>query len=281
MNKYNSIIKKIFLMAVLTIVVYNYTKDEEEWFKYGKEIFDIIYQLALGYVISYIFYLVTIYYPTKYKNKKIYISLCKEIYNTAKENEKILSTVFFGVNKDVPFENFDVHYRSIYYDTEKHMHMILLNEFDFERKQEEVVPNNLGNIREYSFYHQRFYEMYYESLQQLKNYFQCNMREMIEFSFNYQESKNIVDKSEELLEYICKFDINKHNILLEYIKDDKDAFREFVHSEDEKEYKLLNPNNYCNDKVQANNILRELYNLIHINVEYLHNLNHLIKSFQK
>lgn len=282
MSKYNKIIKIILLIAILIITTYIYTKDVEELFQYGTEIFYIANQIAIGYIVSYIFYLVTIYYPQKNKNKRLHNSLCYELFQVVKNNEKILSTVFLAVNEENEFEDCDITYISVYHGTKKHMIMRSLDEFDFSRKEKEVVPKNMGNLLEYSFYKQRFYEMYYESLKELKDYIQNNLREMIELSFDYHECKNIVDKSEELLNYINKFDLNKYNILLEDIKSDRwnDTFKYFI-SEGRNEYKLLNLDSYSSDSIPATNILRELYNLIHINVEFLDYLYNLKKSFQE
>ena len=59
----NTLITKIFVVALVIIISYILTKDFFELFKYVKDFYNLFFQLSIGYVISFIFYVMQVYLP--------------------------------------------------------------------------------------------------------------------------------------------------------------------------------------------------------------------------
>ena len=66
----NKIIFSCFCVATLIGVVYILTMDQEEWFPYAGDWFDLIFQLSVGFIINFIFFVTQIYIPQYKQNRE-------------------------------------------------------------------------------------------------------------------------------------------------------------------------------------------------------------------
>ena len=63
--KGNTIIFVSFLLAIIVIGLYIQTKNVVEWFPHADEWFQVLFQLSIGFVVSFIFYVTQVYLPRR------------------------------------------------------------------------------------------------------------------------------------------------------------------------------------------------------------------------
>lgn len=68
--KENQVIFNLFILSLIIIFLYIYTKDIPELFNYGEEVFNLIFQLSIAYIVSLIFYIIVNYIPEKKRNNR-------------------------------------------------------------------------------------------------------------------------------------------------------------------------------------------------------------------
>ncbi len=70
--KKNILISIILVFAIFIVISYIITKDMPELFRYAEDIYNVLFQLSIGYIISFVFYVLQVYIPnvkqTKYTN---------------------------------------------------------------------------------------------------------------------------------------------------------------------------------------------------------------------
>lgn len=67
--KENKIITAIFLICFTIVLAYLLSLDLPEWFRHANDLFNIICQLSIGFIINFIFYVTQVYIPKRKKEK--------------------------------------------------------------------------------------------------------------------------------------------------------------------------------------------------------------------
>ena len=83
---YNNKIISILLIVSLTVMILHFISlGKQEWFRHAGDAFDVLNNIAIGYVVNFIFYVTQIYIPSIRKNRIIYACInerLKDIANT-------------------------------------------------------------------------------------------------------------------------------------------------------------------------------------------------------
>ncbi|SOD11523.1 hypothetical protein SAMN06298224_0214 [Fibrobacter sp. UWB16] len=77
--KGNTIIFVSFLLAIIVIGLYIQTKNVVEWFPHADEWFQVLFQLSIGFVVSFIFYVTQVYLPRRKSIARINQCICARI----------------------------------------------------------------------------------------------------------------------------------------------------------------------------------------------------------
>lgn len=81
----NKIISILLIVSLMVIVLHFISLGEPEWFPHAGDAFDVLNNIAIGYVVNFIFYVTQIYIPYVKKNRIIYACInerLKDIGNT-------------------------------------------------------------------------------------------------------------------------------------------------------------------------------------------------------
>ena len=81
----NKIISILLIVSLMVIVLHFISLDEPEWFRHAGDAFDVLNNMAIGYVVNFIFYVTQIYVPSIKRNRIIYACInerLKDIGNT-------------------------------------------------------------------------------------------------------------------------------------------------------------------------------------------------------
>ena len=70
--KENRLISFVFAFSVLSVVIYTLTLEESEWFPHAGDWFNILFQLSIGFIINFMFYVTQVYVPRIKQNKQAY-----------------------------------------------------------------------------------------------------------------------------------------------------------------------------------------------------------------
>lgn len=77
--KENRLISFVFIFSVLVVVVYMITLDVPEWFHHAGEWFNILFQLAIGFIINFMFYVTQVYVPKIRQTRQAYKCIYKRV----------------------------------------------------------------------------------------------------------------------------------------------------------------------------------------------------------
>lgn len=77
--KENRLISYVFIFSVLVVVIYTLTLDEPEWFPHAGDWFNILFQLSIGFIINFMFYVTQVYIPRIRQNKQAYSCIYKRV----------------------------------------------------------------------------------------------------------------------------------------------------------------------------------------------------------
>lgn len=61
--KYHKVISACFVVSLAIIVLYIFSLKKIEWFSYAGEWFKVLFQLSIGFVVNFIFYVTQVYIP--------------------------------------------------------------------------------------------------------------------------------------------------------------------------------------------------------------------------
>ena len=68
----NKIIVFFLVVSKLVIILHFVSLDKPEWFPHAGDAFDVLHNIAIGYVVNFFFYVTQIYIPSVKRNKIIY-----------------------------------------------------------------------------------------------------------------------------------------------------------------------------------------------------------------
>lgn len=87
----NKLITAFFAISVVIIVTYILSMDLPEWFNGAGDWFNLLFQLAVGYIINFMFYVTQVYVPNNKRNNVVQTCITKRISLLANDMEKSLS----------------------------------------------------------------------------------------------------------------------------------------------------------------------------------------------
>lgn len=67
----NRWITSILFLAIVIIISYLASLDMSEWFRHAGDVFNLFYNLAIGYCVSFVFYVLQVYIPSVKRTEKI------------------------------------------------------------------------------------------------------------------------------------------------------------------------------------------------------------------
>lgn len=69
--KGNRIITVVFVFAIFVVFAYMFSLDAKEWFKHAGDWFGVLFQLAIGYIINFMFYVTQVFIPNHKRNEMV------------------------------------------------------------------------------------------------------------------------------------------------------------------------------------------------------------------
>ena len=87
----NKLITAFFVISVVVIVTYILSMDLPEWFNGAGDWFNLLFQLAVGYIINFMFYVTQVYVPNNKRNNVVQACITKRISLLANDMDKSLS----------------------------------------------------------------------------------------------------------------------------------------------------------------------------------------------
>lgn len=87
----NKLITLFFAISVAVIIAYILSMDLPEWFNGAGDWFNVLFQLAVGYIINFMFYVTQVYVPNKKRNDVVQACIAKRISRLADDMNKSLS----------------------------------------------------------------------------------------------------------------------------------------------------------------------------------------------
>ena len=87
----NKLITAFFVISVAVIVAYFLSIDLPEWFNGAGDWFNLLFQLAVGYIINFMFYVTQVYVPNNKRNAIVEACIAKRISLLIADMDKSLS----------------------------------------------------------------------------------------------------------------------------------------------------------------------------------------------
>ena len=87
----NKLITAFFAISVAVIVAYFLSIDLPEWFNGAGDWFNLLFQLAVGYIINFMFYVTQVYVPNNKRNAIVEACIAKRISLLIADMDKSLS----------------------------------------------------------------------------------------------------------------------------------------------------------------------------------------------
>ena len=87
----NKLITAFFAISVAVIVAYFLSIDLPEWFNGAGDWFNLLSQLAVGYIINFMFYVTQVYVPNNKRNAIVEACIAKRISLLIADMDKSLS----------------------------------------------------------------------------------------------------------------------------------------------------------------------------------------------
>ena len=87
----NKLITAFFAISVAVIVAYILSMDLPEWFNGAGDWFNLLFQLAVGYIINFMFYVTQVYVPNSKRNTIVETCITKRISLLIADMDKSLS----------------------------------------------------------------------------------------------------------------------------------------------------------------------------------------------
>lgn len=95
----NKLITYFFIISLSIIVSYIWTMEQPELFDGAEKIYNLFFQLAIGYIINFMFYITQVYIPNERKDLAVKRCIAKRIeklINDMNESLSKLSSVYVG-----------------------------------------------------------------------------------------------------------------------------------------------------------------------------------------
>ena len=87
----NKLITAFFAISVAVIVAYILSMDLPEWFNGAGDWFNLLFQLAVGHIINFMFYVTQVYVPNSKRNAIVETCITKRISLLIADMDKSLS----------------------------------------------------------------------------------------------------------------------------------------------------------------------------------------------
>ena len=91
--KENGWISALFLVSILIIILYMYSLEKTEWFPHAGDWFNVVFQISVGYIVSFIFYITQVYIPERRNRENINRCICIEIDRILMRVEELFSHI--------------------------------------------------------------------------------------------------------------------------------------------------------------------------------------------
>lgn len=99
--KQNKVITACFVISFVVISLYIVSLNETEWFPHAGDWFNVLFQLSIGFVINFIFYVTQVYIPRKNLSRQANLCIHERIQNVIRRMNEIFRDIV---------EKYDGHY---------------------------------------------------------------------------------------------------------------------------------------------------------------------------
>ena len=91
--KYNKVISVCFATSFAIIVLYIFSLNETEWFPHAGDWFTVLFQLSIGFVINFIFYVTQVYIPRQNLSRQANRCIQERIQNVVDKMDDIFRRI--------------------------------------------------------------------------------------------------------------------------------------------------------------------------------------------
>ena len=91
--KYNKVISVCFATSFAIIVLYIFSLNETEWFPHAGDWFNVLFQLSIGFVINFIFYVTQVYIPRQNLSRQANRCIQERIQNVVDKMDDIFRRI--------------------------------------------------------------------------------------------------------------------------------------------------------------------------------------------
>ena len=99
--KHNKVITACFVVSFVIISLYIFSLNETEWFPHAGDWFNVLFQLSIGFVINFFFYVTQVYIPRQNLSQQANRCIHERIKNVIRRMDEIFRDIV---------EKYDVHY---------------------------------------------------------------------------------------------------------------------------------------------------------------------------
>lgn len=100
----NKWISGILFLSIVIIISYLASLDMPEWFKNAGDVFNLFYNLSIGYCVSFIFYLLQVYIPSLKRTEKVNEQIYRRLLYLSNDMKELIHEVVKVQFKDIPKE---------------------------------------------------------------------------------------------------------------------------------------------------------------------------------
>ena len=91
--KNNFLISVILIIALVIVISFILTKDNPELFKHANDFYNLFFQLSIGYIISFVFYVMQVYLPNLKQSELANICINDRIKTIFSKMQQLLSRI--------------------------------------------------------------------------------------------------------------------------------------------------------------------------------------------
>ena len=91
--KQNKIITACFAVSFVVISLYIFSLKETEWFPHAGDWFNVLFQLSIGFVINFIFYVTQVYIPRQNLSRQANLCIQERIQNVIRKMDDIIRRI--------------------------------------------------------------------------------------------------------------------------------------------------------------------------------------------
>ena len=104
--KNNFLISVILIIALVIVISFILTKDNPELFKHANDFYNLFFQLSIGYIISFVFYVMQVYLPNLKQSELANICINDRIKTIFSKMQQLLSRISMLYLNRSDIENF-------------------------------------------------------------------------------------------------------------------------------------------------------------------------------